>query len=100
MRTTRLCVTWRVVGLDVPNVRKSSGHFWRLIQEYRRCDRTHLQEGYTITVRMYKVEWKISMRRSTSRWPVSHIGFDTVNTAQRAVGPEDIRSTDRPRAVA
>ena len=47
-----------------------------------------LQENYTITVRMYKVGKKISVRQSTSRWPVSHIGLDTVNTAQKAVGPE------------
>ena len=33
------------------------------------------------------------MRRSTSRWPVSHAGLEAVNTAQRAVGPEGIKST-------
>jgi hypothetical protein len=56
----------------------------------RQDDRMDLQEKYTITVRMYKVERKISMRRSTSRWPLSHIGLEAVNTAQRAVGPEGI----------
>jgi hypothetical protein len=54
------------------------------------------KKKYTMTVRMYKVEKKTSMRRSTSRWPVSHIGFDAVNTAQKAVGPD---STCRPQDV-
>jgi hypothetical protein len=93
MLTTRVCHRWILARccFEHSQRKKVSGHFWRLIQESRRGDRMDLQENYSITVRMYKVEKKITnavLHVPMAQGPVSHIGLDTVNTAQKAVGPE------------